>query len=101
MKFNNPFPGTRVLAFAIMLTGSTGLQAAEGSQRFQDECSECHGTSAEFADEWLGFRDGALIGMGSEQPVSEYLKKHRDLTPDDIRFYVDHLTRVAKDLGIK
>lgn len=101
MKFNSPGIGAGILAWILMLAGSGSLQAAGSSQRFQDECSECHGEAAEFVADWLEFRDGSLTGMGSEMPVAEFLKKHRDLKREDIEYYVGLLTRVAGEIGLK
>jgi hypothetical protein len=91
--------GTAILASLFFLGGS--LQAAGSSQRFADECSECHGDAKEFVLEWLEFSDGSLMAMGVEMPVAEFLEKHQGLTPEDIDYYVDLLTRVANDAGLK
>lgn len=88
--------GTLFLLFA---NGS--LKAADSSQRFQDECSECHGDVKDFALDWLGFSNGRLMATGVEMPVAEFLEKHQGLTAEDIEYYVDFLTRAAKDAGLK
>lgn len=90
-----------ILATFFLLSCSTGLQAAGSSQRYQDECSECHGDAKEFALDWLAFKDGSLMATGVEKPVAEFLQKHQGLTAADIDYYVDLLTRVAKDVGLK
>lgn len=101
MKLNSRSIASGILATFFMSATSHGLQAADPSQRFKDECSECHGDAGEFALDWLGFSNGKLMATGVEMPVAEFLKKHRDLTPEDIEYYVDLLTRVAKDAGLK
>jgi hypothetical protein len=101
MKFNTPLIGALLLTCSVALAGSGSLQAAGSTQRFLDECGECHGEAAEFAADWLAFRNGSLIGTGSEQPVARFLENHRDLKAQDIKYYVDLLTRVAHEIGIK
>lgn len=100
MKFNSATIGSCVLAIVVLSSGSS-LQAAESLQRFQDECSECHGDAKEFALDWLAFKDGRLMATGVEKPVADFLKKHQGLAAEDIDYYVDLLTRVAKDAGVK
>lgn len=101
MNFSSRGIPTASLATFLMLSMSGSPQAAENSQRFKDECSECHGDASEFALDWLGFSNGKLVATGVEKPVAEFLEKHRELTPRDIEYYVDFLTRVAKDAGLK
>ena len=101
MNRNSPRIAIGTLASFLLLAGSGNLQAASTSQRYEDECSECHGKAAEFVAEWLEFRDGKLIGMGSEKAVAEFLKKHQGLKQPDVDYYVDLLTRVAKEIGLK
>ena len=101
MKRISPSIAIGILASSFLLAGSGNLQAASSSQRFEDECGECHGKAAEFAAEWLEFRHGKLTGMGSEKAVADFLKKHQGLKQPDIDYYVDLLTRVAKEIGLK
>lgn len=101
MNFSSRSILTGSLATFFMLSMSGSLQAADSSQRFKHECSECHGDATEFALDWLGFSNGKLMATGVEKPVAEFLEKHRDLTSQDIEYYVDFLTRVAQDAGLK
>jgi hypothetical protein len=101
MKFNFSSIAYVILAAFFMLSGSGDLQAADSSPRFKDECSECHGDAAEFALDWLAFKNGVLMATGVEMPVAEFLDKHQGLTPEDIEYYVGLLTRVARDAGLK
>ena len=101
MKSNILLIGSLFLACSVALAGSGSLQAAASTQGFYDECGECHGEAREFALDWLAFRDGKLIGTGSEKPVAEFLEKHRELKAEDIGYYVELLTRVAREAGIK
>jgi mono/diheme cytochrome c family protein len=101
MKLNFSSIGYAILTAIFILSGSGKLQAAAASQRFQDECSECHGEAKEFALDWLAFKDGNLTATGVEKPVAEFLKTHQGLTAEDIKYYVDLLTRVARDAGLK
>jgi hypothetical protein len=41
------------------------------------------------------------MATGVEMPVAEFLEKHQGLTAEDIEYYVDFLTRAAKDAGLK
>ena len=100
MKLYTPGTGV-ILVTLLMLANSASTQAADASQRYQDECSECHGDAGEFALDWLGFSNGRLMATGVEQPVAEFLKKHQGLTPEDVEYYVELLTRVARDAGLK
>ena len=101
MKRISPSIAIGILASSFLLAGSGNLQAASSSQRFEDECSECHGKAADFVAEWLEFRNGKLTGMGSEKTVADFLRKHQGLKQPDIDYYVDLLTRVAKQIGLK
>lgn len=101
MKFEIPLIGTLLLAAVVSPAGLGSLQAADPTQRFYDECGECHGEAREFALDWLAFRDGKLIGTDSGKPVAEFLKKHQELKAEDINYYVELLTRVAREAGIK
>ena len=101
MKLSSTNILTGILATLFMLSAGGDLQAAESSKRFEDECRECHGDAKEFALDWLAFENGTLTATGVGKPVAEFLKKHQGLTAGDIEYYVDLLTRVAKDAGIK
>ena len=101
MKFNFSRIHIGILTAPIVLAGSGILQAADAPQRYQDECSRCHGELAEFVSYSLEFRDGSLTGLGSEKPVAEFLKNHRGLKHDDIEYYVDLLKRVADEVGLR
>ena len=101
MKLSSTSIVSGTLAALFMLSTSGSLHAAGSSQRFEDECSECHGKADEFVTDWLEFRNGKLTGMGSEKPVAEFLTKHQGLKQADIDYYVDFLTRVAGEVGLK
>ena len=101
MKLSSKSIVSGILAALFMLSTSGNLRAADSQQRFQDECSECHGDAKEFTLDWLAFKNGTLTATGVEKPVAEFLKKHQGLTAEDIEFYVGLLTRVAKDAGLK
>ena len=101
MKLSSTSILSTMLATTFILSADGSLQAAGSSQRFEDECSECHGDAKDFALDWLGFSNGTLMATGVDMPVAKFLKKHQGLTPEDIEYYVDLLTRVAKDAGLK
>ena len=82
---------------------ANGLQLAYASpsERFQDECGQCHGDAAEFVRESIIVRNGTLTGRASQIPVLEFLKTHQKLKQAEVNFYMDLLTRVAGEIGLQ
>lgn len=74
------------------------LAQADIPPRFQDECSKCHGTAADFVRNSLELRDDVLFSRESGTPTREFLENHRKLIPADIEFFIDNLTRVANEV---
>lgn len=66
--------------------------------RFMQECSTCHQTAAQFVRGSLEMRDGVISSRKSGQPVRTFLDHHRQLTPEDVEFYVNLFTRIAGEL---
>lgn len=81
--------------------GGLRVAALSPAQRYDEECSQCHGDAAEFVSDALEFRDGVLTGRYSQQPVLDFLKSHRSLKPADAEFYRDLLQRVAVETGLQ
>jgi len=66
--------------------------------RFKDECSDCHDTAAELVRDSLELRDGVLYSRNTGDPVRLFLDHHRELSPDDVEFFITALTRVAQEI---
>jgi hypothetical protein len=66
--------------------------------RFQQECSRCHETAAQFVREYLVLKDGMLCSRDSERPVSGFLAHHRNLSSQDVDFFMEVLQRVAHEV---
>jgi hypothetical protein len=65
---------------------------------FQQRCSGCHSTAAEFARKSLEMKNGELYGKKSAMPVKEFLKNHFDPPPDEVRDIIETLTRVLGEV---
>ena len=63
--------------------------------RFDDECSECHGTPESFVRKSIVTQGREMIGVMSSTAVGKYLVKHRELGKDDAEFFTRLLRRVA------
>ncbi len=70
------------------------LAQSKSAPLFQQKCTACHGTAAEFARASLEPQDGKLVGKSNRQPLAEFLAKHGHLKPDEVPVIVDVLTRV-------
>jgi hypothetical protein len=46
----------------------------------------------------LEFQNGVLFGRASGQRVSEFLRHHRTLSPDDVEFFENLLRRIATEI---
>jgi hypothetical protein len=74
------------------------LAQAINQARFKGECISCHDTAARFVRNSLELRNGVLYSRNSGRPVSHSLEHHRELSPDDVEFFLDLLTRVAHEV---
>ena len=90
---NHYLAGNEVDAVYNMLFAQANNQA-----RFKNECISCHDTAAKFVRNSLKLRDGVLYSHNSGRPVSRFLDHHRELTPDDVEFFINLLTRVAHEV---
>lgn len=66
---------------------------------FQQKCTGCHDTAAEFARTSLVLRDGVVVGQQNGKPIAEFLKRHGKLAPDEVPEIVESLTRVLGEVG--
>ena len=60
-----------------------------------------HGDVAALARKSLVMKDGVLGGKASGRPVSEFLRSHGGLTPDEIPAMTAALRRVLGEVGAK
>ena len=90
---NHYLAGNEVDAVYNMLLAQTNNQA-----RFKGECASCHDTATRFIKSSLELRDGVLFSRNSGRPVSDFLGHHRELNPDDVKFFTNVLTRVAREV---
>jgi hypothetical protein len=67
--------------------------------RFRNECGRCHESAAALARESLALRDGVLVSRTSGLPITDFLSGHAGIKPADVPFFVEVLTRVAKEIG--
>ncbi|PWC37698.1 hypothetical protein [Azospirillum sp. TSO35-2] len=76
------------------------LAQASTEPRFKERCGRCHETAAELARESLVVRNGVLQGRESGRPVAQFLPRHAKLglTPEDVAFFTDLLTRVEGEV---
>lgn len=74
------------------------LAQANNQTRFREECGRCHNTAAGFVRDSLELRDGVLYSRASGHPVHSFLEHHRNLEPSDVDFFMDLLTRVAREV---
>jgi hypothetical protein len=65
---------------------------------FQQKCSACHKTAAEFVRRSVVQKDGALLGRSNQTPLSDFLKNHGGLRADEVAVVVDTLTRVLSEV---
>lgn len=74
------------------------LAQIKAAPAYEQKCAGCHEGPAEFAKASLEKREGVVFGRKRAQPLSEILKRHGKLTPDEIPVVVETLTR-ALDSG--
>lgn len=75
------------------------LAQASSPQRFRSECGRCHATAAELVRETLSLSDNILYGRASGRPIELFLDGHSGLGPEDVGFFIELLTRVAREVG--
>lgn len=75
------------------------IAQASNSPLFNERCTACHGSAADFARKSLVLKDGVLTGKLGNRPVGEFLGRHGGLAPADIPPMVDTLKRVLAEVG--
>ena len=66
---------------------------------FRQHCSRCHDSAASLVRSTAILRDGVLLSSRSGQPLHQFLSNHRNLSVEEIDFYLRLLTRVATETG--
>ena len=66
--------------------------------RFSEQCSSCHGRASDFLRQLIVLKDGELKIGKSGTPVKQFMQSHRELTKDDIEFYMSLFTRLAYEI---
>lgn len=66
---------------------------------FKAECGACHGAASGFARQSLLRRDGVLVGRSSGRPVTDMLRSHGGLAPEEIAPMAQTLERVHREVG--
>ncbi len=74
------------------------LAQTSAPPRFSEECSTCHRTAGEFLRASIDLNDGELIIRKSGASVRQFMQNHRNLTHDDIRFYMALFTRLSGEI---
>jgi hypothetical protein len=90
---NHYLAGNEVDAVMDMLLAQANNQA-----RFKGECAACHGSAAVFVRNSLELCDGVLYSRDSGRPARDFLAHHRQLNSDDVSFFINLLTRVAREV---
>jgi hypothetical protein len=67
--------------------------------RFEQQCSKCHGTATSLVRDSSILRNEILMSRRNGQTTRQFLQGHRRLTPQDIDFYENLLTRIARETG--
>lgn len=77
------------------------LAQLSSSTRFKGDCSGCHQNAAVFVRGKLVF-DGSILKIRKTgESVSDFLHQHRRLNKEDVIFYTELLTRVAKEVNLR
>jgi len=92
---NHYAPAGEVDAIYAML-----LAQATTAPRFKTECSNCHGSAANFIRDSIVLQDGELKSRESGVSVHQFMQTHRRLSQDDIEFFMNLLTRVAGEINL-
>lgn len=76
-----------------------GLHHRDDLKLFIGECTGCHETAVEFVRRSLEIRGGVLFNRTSGNPIDLHGSRHTGPDPDDALFFVDLLTRIAREVG--
>ena len=90
---NHYLPSQEVDAVYAMLLAQTQTQA-----RFKNECSRCHQSAANLVRQSLQISNGRLVSRHPGRDVRSFLATHQGMQAGDVDFYMQVLTRVAKEV---
>ena len=92
---NHHLPPNLVRPMYEMLLAQAGT-----APRFKERCGRCHESAADLARESRVIRGGILQGRESGRPIADVLPRHAKLglTPQDVAFFTDLLTRVEREV---
>lgn len=71
------------------------LSQANRPARFETECGECHGDINSFVEKSLWVGKENISGMESGADIGDFLPTHRELDPENTRFYLKLFFRIA------
>lgn len=74
------------------------LAQASTSARFKNECSRCHGNTAQFVRNSMVFQEEELMSLKFGYPVRRFIEHHQRLKSNDIEFFMNLFTRVAREV---
>lgn len=77
------------------------LAQATTTPLFKSHCAACHGDAAALARKSLLMKDGVLTGKAGGQPVSDFLRTHGGLAPDEVPAMTATLQRVLGEVSAK
>ena len=80
-------------------SGSTEMAQASTPELYTERCGRCHGKPAALARKSLLRRDGVLLTRRSGRPLSDFLRGHGGLKPDDVAVIVDLLAGVEREVN--
>ena len=66
--------------------------------RFSSECANCHKNAADFLRNSMVLKDGELTIRKSGASLQQFMQSHRNLSQDDIEFYMGLFTRLAREI---
>jgi len=75
------------------------LAQATTTPLFKSHCAACHGDVAALARKSLVLKDGVLTGKTSARPVSDFLRTHGGLAPDEVPAMTATLQRVLGEVS--
>ena len=76
------------------------LAQVNSTARFKHECSSCHQNAADFVREKMIFDETILKIKKTGESVQDFLRQHRRLSSEDVVFYTELLTRVAREVNV-
>lgn len=73
-------------------------QQATAKSRFEKECSSCHQKATDLVRDKLALHKGVLYNRESKKVTYNFLETHRDLTKEDVKFFMRKLTFIGYEI---